>query len=61
MIMVDITKLTAALVTTEIGKISLGKYTFFTILALAIITPVDCVTIVVKNVQGIKPTHRNIT
>ena len=59
--MVDITKLTAALVTTEIGKISLGKYTFFTILALAIITPVDCVTIVVKNVQGIKPTHRNIT
>lgn len=28
-IIVDIKKLTASLVTIEIGKISLGKYTFF--------------------------------
>ena len=36
-IIVDIKKFTIALVTIEIGSISLGKYTFLTILPLAII------------------------
>ena len=61
MIIVDITKFTASLVTTDIGNISLGKYTFFIILPFSIIVEAERVMAVEKNVHGIKPQHKNIT
>ena len=59
-IIVAIKKFIAPLNTTDNGNISLGKYTFFTILALPIIVFVDCIIVVVKKLQGINPTHTNI-
>ena len=49
------------LVTTAIGNISLGKYTFLTIFPFAIIVNAACDTVVVKNVHGISPVHKNTT
>ena len=60
-IIVDIKKFTIALVTMEIGSISRGKYTFFTIFPFAIMVYADCEIEAVKNVHGINPTHTNIT
>ena len=60
-IIVDIKKFTIALVTIEIGSISLGKYTFLTMLAFAIIVYADCEMDAVKNVHGINPTYTKIT
>ena len=57
--MVDITKFTASLVTTDIGKISLGKYTFFSIFPFSIIVNDDLDIAVEKKFQGIKPQHTN--
>ena len=57
MMMVDIIKFTASLVTTEIGNISLGKYTFFIILPFSIIVEAERVIAVEKNVHGINPQH----
>ena len=59
-IIVDIKKLTAPLVTTDIGNISLGKYTFLIISPLPIIVNADCVIVVVKYVYGINATHMYI-
>ena len=56
-IIVEIIKLTAPLVTTDIGNISLGKYTFLIISPLPITVKADCVTAVVKYVHGINATH----
>ena len=47
-IIVEIIKLTAPLVTTDIGNISLGKYTFLIISPFPIIVNADVVTDVVK-------------
>ena len=60
-IMVEIRKLTIPLVTIEIGNISRGKYTFFTILPFPIIVHADCDIDVVKNVHGTNPTHTKTT
>ena len=51
----EIKKLTNPLNTCEINKISLGKYTFLIIPAFALIEVVPVLTVVKKNVQGIKP------
>ena len=51
----EIKKLTNPLKTCEINKISLGKYTFLIIPAFALIEVVPVLTVVKKNVQGIKP------
>ena len=56
-IIVEITKFTAPLVTTEIGRISLGKYTFFIISAFPITVKAAYVIAVVKYVHGISATH----
>ena len=56
---VEITKLTASLVTTDIGNISLGKYTFFIIFPFSIIVLDDLIITVEKNVHGINAEHRN--
>ena len=48
MIIVEIRKFIAPLITLDIGKISLGKYTFFTILSFIITLSVPAVTVVVK-------------
>ena len=56
-IIVDIRKLTASLVTIDIGNISLGKYTFLIISPFPITVNADCVTAVVKYVHGINATH----
>ena len=58
---VDITKFIASLVTIEIGKISLGKYTFFKILPFSIIVNAALEMAVEKNVQGINPQHKKMT
>ena len=58
-IIVDIKKLTASLVTIEIGKISLGKYTFFTIFPFYTMVNADLVIADEKNVHGIKPQQIN--
>ena len=60
-ISVEIKKLIIPLVTIDIGNISLGKYTFFTMFPFEIIVHADCDTDVVKNVHGTKPTHTNTT
>ncbi len=59
-ITVEIKKFIALLVFIEIGKISLGKYTFLTILPLLITVKEDCMMVFVKNVQGINATHKKI-
>ena len=55
-----IKKFTKPLIATDIGRISLGKYTFFNIFAFAITTAAPCVIPVVKKVQGIKAVIKNI-
>ena len=57
----EIKKLTSPLVTIEIGKISLGKYTFFKIFPLAITVLAPCVITIVKKFQGINAHIKNIT
>ena len=61
MINVEIIKLIASLVTTEIGIISLGKYTFFRMFPFSTNENADLLIDVAKKVQGIKPQHKNIT
>ena len=56
-IIVDIKKLTAPLVTTDIGNISLGKYTFLIISPFPIMVKAACDIVVVKYVHGINATH----
>ena len=57
-IIVDIKKFTPSLATIEIGKISLGKYTFFIMFALSTITAAPLKTIDEKYCQGISPQHK---
>ena len=58
-IIVDIIKFIASLVTTDIGNISLGKYTFFTIFPFSTIVN-DVLDIAVeKKVHGINPQQIN--
>ena len=57
-IIVDIKKFTPSLVTTEIGKISLGKYTFFILFPLSIMVAAPLNTTDEKYCQGINPQHR---
>ena len=56
-----IKKLTASLVTTDIGIISLGKYTFFIIFPFSTNENADLFIAVAKKFHGIKPQHTNIT
>ena len=51
----EIIKFTSPLNTCEINKISLGKYTFLMIPAFALFEVVPVLSVVKKNVQGIKP------
>ena len=60
-ITVEIKKFTASLVTTEIGNISLGKYTFFNMFPFSIIVNADLEIAVEKNVHGINPQHKKTT
>ena len=60
-IIVDITKFTASLVTTDIGNIALGKYTFFNKFPFSISVNADRFIAVEKKVQGINPAHKNTT
>ena len=57
-IIVEIKKFIASLVTTDIGNISLGKYTFLIIFPLSIITPAPLITTLLKYCQGIKAQHK---
>ena len=59
-ISVEIRKLIVSAVTTEIGTISLGKYTFFIIFPFSIIVNADLLIAIEKNVHGIIPAHKNI-
>jgi hypothetical protein len=54
----EIKKLIIPLITCEIKRICLGKYTFLMIPAFAIIVPVPLLTTVVKKVHGIIPVTR---
>ena len=58
-IVVDIRKFTASPVTTDIGIISLGKYTFFIIFPFSINVNAALFMAAEKNVQGINPQQRN--
>ena len=53
--MAEIKKLTKLLVTLDIGKITLGKYTFFIISALNNTEFIPALIALVKKVQGIIP------
>ncbi len=55
----EIKKLTTQLATTEIGIISLGKYTFFKIFPLLITEKLDEAIVVVKKFHGSNATIRN--
>ena len=57
-IMVDIKKFTPSLVTIDIGKISLGKYTFFIIFPLSIIVAAPLNTTLEKYCHGINAQHK---
>ena len=54
-IIVDIKKFTASLVTIEIGKISLGKYTFFSKFPFSTIVNAALLIVEEKKVHGINP------
>ena len=56
----DIRKLTSPLVTTEMGSISLGKYTFFIRFEFIVMQVVPCVMVVVNQVHGIIPQIKKI-
>ena len=58
-IIVEIIKFIASLVTTDKGKISLGKNTFFIILPFSIIVNDVLLIAAVQNVHGINPQHIN--
>ena len=53
-------KFIAPLITIEIGKISLGKYTFFNIPPLPTIIDVLCEIVVAKKFHGINAENKNI-
>src|SRR5574344_1042248 len=57
-IIVDIKKFTPSLATNDIGKISLGKYTFFITLPLSIIIDDPLSTTAAKYCHGINPQHK---
>ena len=57
-IIVEIIKLIASLVTTDKGKISLGKYTFFIMFPFSIIVKDVLDVAVEKKFHGIKPQHK---
>ena len=57
-IIVAIKKFTPSLATSDIGRISRGKYTFFIILPLSTITAAPLITTLEKYCHGIKPQHK---
>ncbi len=58
-IIVEIIKFTASLVTTDNGNISLGKYTFLIIFPFSTIVKKEVLEIAAeKKFQGINPQHR---
>ena len=59
-IIVEIKKFIVSAVTTDIGIISLGKYTFFIMFPFSIIVKADLFIAIEKNVHGIIPEHKKI-
>ena len=57
-IVVDIKKFTPSLATTDIGRISRGKYTFLIMLPLSIIVAAPLSTTLEKYCQGTNPQHK---
>ena len=57
-IIVAIKKFTPSLATTDIGRISLGKYTFLIMFALSTTTAAPLSTTDEKYCQGINPQHK---
>ncbi len=59
-IIVDIRKFITSAVTTDIGIISLGKYTFFMIFPFSINVNAALFIATEKKLQGTSPQHKNI-